>query len=69
MDKFLADSLAQLGGRIDALVNNAGIAKVVAAEDERREDFRRVVDVNLGAVFGMSQAVAGSCCGSSPAQS
>jgi NAD(P)-dependent dehydrogenase (short-subunit alcohol dehydrogenase family) len=28
VDKFLADSLAQLGGRIDALVNNAGIANV-----------------------------------------
>jgi NAD(P)-dependent dehydrogenase (short-subunit alcohol dehydrogenase family) len=57
VDKLVADVLAQTGGGIDVLVNNAGIVNVVAAEDEAREDFRRVVDVNLNAVFVLSQAV------------
>ena len=44
-------------GRIDVLVNNAGIGTPVAAEDEPLEDFRRVMDVNLNAVFALSQLV------------
>ena len=43
------------GGRIDVLVNNAGIGFVAPAEDEPLEEWRRVVDVNLTALFALSQ--------------
>ncbi|MGC8479943.1 MAG: SDR family NAD(P)-dependent oxidoreductase [Acidimicrobiales bacterium] len=42
----------------DGLVNNAGVAHVMPAIDERLEDFRRVLDVNLTAVFSMSTSFA-----------
>jgi NAD(P)-dependent dehydrogenase (short-subunit alcohol dehydrogenase family) len=45
-------------GRIDVLVNNAGIGTPVPAEDEPIADFRRTVDVNLNALFLLSQLVA-----------
>jgi NAD(P)-dependent dehydrogenase (short-subunit alcohol dehydrogenase family) len=54
----LVENIQEQTRSVDILVNNAGISKVVAAEDELREDFRRVIDVNLNAVFVLSQAVA-----------
>jgi NAD(P)-dependent dehydrogenase (short-subunit alcohol dehydrogenase family) len=42
-------------GRIDVLVNNAGVGFQNAAEDEPPETFRRTIDVNLNAVFVLSQ--------------
>lgn len=45
-------------GRIDALVNNAGIGSAVPALKETPEGFRRLVDVNLTGVFWMAQACA-----------
>jgi NAD(P)-dependent dehydrogenase (short-subunit alcohol dehydrogenase family) len=42
-------------GRIDVLINNAGISDSFAAEDEPIEEFRRVMRVNLDAVFLLSQ--------------
>lgn len=42
-------------GRIDVLVNNAGIGQVVPAEDEPLDDFRRTLDVNLVGLFALSQ--------------
>lgn len=38
-------------GRIDALNNNAGIVIVKPLDETDMEDFRRVVDVNLGGIF------------------
>jgi len=46
-------------GRIDALVNNAGLGSAVSALKETPADFRRIVDVNLNGVFWMAQACAG----------
>lgn len=42
-------------GRIDILVNCAGMGDVVPAEDEPLELFRRVIDVNLVGLFTMCQ--------------
>jgi NAD(P)-dependent dehydrogenase (short-subunit alcohol dehydrogenase family) len=47
-------------GRIDGLVNNAGVANVTPALREVADDFRRVLEVNLVAPFVLSQAVANS---------
>ena len=43
-------------GRIDILVNNSGIVHHENAETVSRENWRRVMDVNLDALFFMSQA-------------
>jgi len=51
----LIDSTVERFGRIDVLVNNAGIGVQTAAEDEPIADFRRVVGVNLDAVFLLCQ--------------
>jgi len=45
-------------GRLDVLVNNAGIGTPVPAEHETRDQWRQVVDVNLTGVFVLSQLAA-----------
>ena len=45
-------------GRIDVLINNAGIGTAVPALHERPDEFRAVVDVNLMGAYWMSQAAA-----------
>jgi NAD(P)-dependent dehydrogenase (short-subunit alcohol dehydrogenase family) len=45
-------------GRVDVLVNNAGIGTVVPASRETPEGFRQVLDVNLGGTFWMAQQCA-----------
>jgi NAD(P)-dependent dehydrogenase (short-subunit alcohol dehydrogenase family) len=45
-------------GRIDFLMNNAGITKWCDAEDVSEDDWRAVIDVNLNGLFYCSQAAA-----------
>lgn len=45
-------------GRIDALINNAGLGSAGSALKETPEGFRRLIDVNLNGVFWMAQACA-----------
>src|SRR4051812_2899990 len=54
LDVTSADSWSELvamvvaqHGRIDALVNNAGVHNATAVQDVAEQDFRRVLDVNL----------------------
>ncbi len=44
-------------GRIDALVNNAGVAKYVNLVDMKPEEFQWQMDVNLTGVFNATKAV------------
>lgn len=46
-------------GRVDVLVNNAGISHVTPASRERPEDFAAVVEVNLFGAYWVAQACAG----------
>jgi NAD(P)-dependent dehydrogenase (short-subunit alcohol dehydrogenase family) len=46
-----------LGGRIDVLVNNAGITANLPAEDEPLDTFRSVLDLNVSALFRVTQLV------------
>src|SRR3954451_24370385 len=43
-------------GRVDVLVNNAGIGTAVPATHETPEQFRAVIDVNLNGCYWMAQA-------------
>jgi len=45
-------------GRIDVLINNAGVGGSVPASHETQESFARVIDVNLSGTFWMAQACA-----------
>jgi NAD(P)-dependent dehydrogenase (short-subunit alcohol dehydrogenase family) len=50
-------------GRIDVLVNNAGVAAIAPAEATDPADFRQVLEVNLVAPFALCRAVAGDLLG------
>ncbi|MEM4969828.1 MAG: SDR family oxidoreductase [Sulfolobales archaeon] len=45
-------------GRIDVLVNNAGLLIIKPVEETTWEDFRKLVDINLGGVFLLVKHVA-----------
>ena len=48
-------AMAELG-RVDVLVNNAGVGTAVPATRETPEQFRAVIDVNLNGCYWMAQA-------------
>jgi NAD(P)-dependent dehydrogenase (short-subunit alcohol dehydrogenase family) len=43
-------------GKVDVLINNAGIGTAVPATREEPDDFRRVIDINLNGSYWMAQA-------------
>jgi NAD(P)-dependent dehydrogenase (short-subunit alcohol dehydrogenase family) len=63
---MLAATTMEAFGRVDVLVNNAGVSLLVPAEATSIEDWRRVLDVNLTGpfllcrAFGPSMLAAGS---------
>jgi NAD(P)-dependent dehydrogenase (short-subunit alcohol dehydrogenase family) len=54
----LVDAAVTELGRVDVLVNNAGLGTAVPATRETPEQFRQVVDVNLNGCYWMAQACA-----------
>ena len=52
----LVDSAIAEFGRVDVLINNAGVGTAVPATREAPDDFRKVVDVNLNGSYWMAQA-------------
>ncbi|MDN5748973.1 MAG: glucose 1-dehydrogenase [Pseudonocardia sp.] len=54
----LVDAAMAEFGRVDVLVNNAGIGTAVPATRETTEQFEQVIDVNLNGCYWMAQACA-----------
>jgi NAD(P)-dependent dehydrogenase (short-subunit alcohol dehydrogenase family) len=54
----LAEAAQERFGRVDVLINNAGVALSVPASRETPEQFRAVLDVNLHGSYWMAQAAA-----------
>ena len=54
----IMDSIVRDLGQIDIVVNSAGVADLVHAEDYPAEKFRRVIDINLNGSFLVTQAAA-----------
>lgn len=52
----LVDATLNEFGKVDVLINNAGVGTAVPATKETPEEFRRVVDVNLHGSYWMAQA-------------
>ena len=46
-------------GKIDILVNNAGMSSMDKIYDYKEEDFKKIMDLNVNAVFNCSRAVVG----------
>lgn len=56
-DRLIAEAAEFGGGRIDVLVNNAGITRDGLAIRMKNEDFDAVIDVNLKGTFYMMRGV------------
>ena len=54
----LVDAAVAEFGKVDVLVNNAGVGTAVPATRETPEQFRSVIDVNLNGCYWMAQACA-----------
>lgn len=55
--QMLCDAAMARAGRIDILVNNAGVSWGAPAEEHTVEQWMRVIDLNLNAMFFLTQAV------------
>lgn len=49
--------IANKYGKIDILVNNAGMSAMDKIYDYKEEDFKKIIDLNVNAVFNCSHAV------------
>src|SRR3954469_1635623 len=54
-DRVVAETVKELG-KVDVLINNAGIGTAAPATRESPDDFRRVIDINLNGSYFMAQA-------------
>ncbi len=55
LENFIEDATKQLGGRLDCLVNNAGITQDNLAIRMNIEEWKKVIDVNLTSTFLISK--------------
>ena len=53
--RVVEETVSELG-RVDVLINNAGVGTAVPASREDPDDFRRVIDINLNGSYWMAQA-------------
>lgn len=60
----LVDHAGETFGRVDGLVNNAGVASAVPALRETADEYRAVLETNLMGAYWMAQAAAAAMSGS-----
>jgi NAD(P)-dependent dehydrogenase (short-subunit alcohol dehydrogenase family) len=54
-DRVVKETVAHFG-KVDVLINNAGVGTAVPATRETAEEFRKVIDINLNGTYWMAQA-------------
>jgi len=54
-ERVVQETVDQLG-KVDVLINNAGVGTAVPATRETPDEFRRVIDINLNGSYFMAQA-------------
>jgi NAD(P)-dependent dehydrogenase (short-subunit alcohol dehydrogenase family) len=54
-NRVVTETVEQLG-KVDVLINNAGIGTAVPATRETPDEFRKVIDINLNGSYYMAQA-------------
>ena len=54
----VVDETVEQLGKVDVLINNAGIGTAVPATREQPDEFRKVIDINLNGSYWMAQATA-----------
>ncbi|MEN9505088.1 MAG: hypothetical protein RI958_1014 [Actinomycetota bacterium] len=54
----VVDTVLERFGKVDVLVNNAGIGRKVAIEDEELDDFRSAMELNVTAAWHLSKLCA-----------
>jgi NAD(P)-dependent dehydrogenase (short-subunit alcohol dehydrogenase family) len=59
-ENLVARAVSELG-RVDVLVNNAGVGHAAPAHREDPKDFTRVLDINLVGAYYMAQAFGRAC--------
>src|SRR3954447_6250662 len=52
----VVDETVEQLGKVDMLINNAGIGTAVPATRESPDEFRKVIDINLNGSYWMAQA-------------
>ena len=55
LENFIEDATKQLGGKLDSLINNAGITQDNLAIRMSVEEWKKVIDVNLTSTFLISK--------------
>jgi NAD(P)-dependent dehydrogenase (short-subunit alcohol dehydrogenase family) len=54
--QHMIDAAMSRFGRVDVLINNAGVGTALPAIHETPEDFRNVIDINLNGAYWAAQA-------------
>ena len=61
LENFIEDATKQLGGKLDCLVNNAGITQDNLAIRMSIDEWKKVIDVNLTSTFLISKFAVKKC--------
>ena len=51
LENFIEEATKQLGGKLDCIINNAGITQDNLAIRMSIEEWKKVIDINLGSTF------------------
>ena len=61
LENFIEDATKQLGGKLDCLINNAGITQDNLAIRMSIDEWKKVIDINLTSTFLISKFAIKKC--------